>query len=198
MKGKKLTGKITACCLMGLILLASSGCREAHVSGGGLLTEEELASREELYGSGRDDVFQALGITEDEITESSSPGAWDLREPADMEGTAFTSSLLFDVSNETLYGFRYMYQSGSSEGTAELMDTLLSKATELYGAPDTYPGLSNRLSSEDFQTALSSGTMGEWYEEWEAGSESMFTLSVHIIDAQTSTLILDYSLKRPL
>ena len=74
----------------------------------------------------------------------------------------------------------------------------LSKATELYGAPDTYPGLSNRLFSEDFQTALSSGTMGEWYEEWEAGSESMFTLSVHIIDAQTSTLVLDYSLKRPL
>ena len=52
-----------------------------------------------------------------------------------MEGTAFTSSLLFDVSNETLYGFRYMYQSGSSEGTAELMGTLLSKATELYGTP---------------------------------------------------------------
>lgn len=195
---KKRIGKLAACCLTGLILLASAGCQETHDTGGGLLTGEELVSREELYGGSRDDVFQALGLTEDEITESRYPGVWDLREPVDVEGTAFTRSLLFDVSSETLYGFRYMYQSGSPDETAELMDALLSKATELYGDPDTYPGLSNRLSSEDFQAALDSGTMGEWYEEWAAGSESIFTLSVQIIDDRTATLILDYSLKRPL
>ena len=65
-----------------------------------------------------------------------------------------------------------LYHSDDEAEITELVENLLKEGTNLYGEPSTYPGLQNRLTSEEFtedfrkpwrkELQLTGGKNGRW------------------------------------
>ena len=192
---KKLGKKIFIFGLAGGIMLTAGSCQKVEDSDISLLSEDSLTSYEVLYGEKADEVMESLSLSEEDLTEGRGRGMLDLNQQVNLEGKAFTQSLLFDDSTETLYGVLFSYFGSSTAEIAELSEQLLEDIKKEYGEPDTYPGLTNQLSAEGSLDAIRDASAGTWREEWKVGEKSTLTLSVNVIDGNTSSVILQYSLQ---
>ena len=186
--------------LLLLLAVTFSGCQAESNQEDLLLKEEQLSTIESIYNQDRPKVLEALHIEESDISQGTLPGGWDLSEPVSFEGTEFSEILLFDVSAETFYGVRFICYFENAEELSGLAEDILEKANTIYGEPSTYPGLPNRLTSEDFSKELSEsmnqGTLGDWREEWSLGEKTRCTLSASVVENNVAFLSLEYSLSQ--
>lgn len=166
--------------------------------GAGLPTSEEVAALEGLYGQDMDAVLEELSLTEAEVTENeTAAGVWDMAATVPLAGQDFTQSLLFDVNSGTLYGRWYQCSPLGTQEALSVVEEVLAQANELYGQPITYPSEDN-LSAENFAerfaSAMESGELHTWREEWKAGEQTTLTAQVAVGAADTAMVRLEYAL----
>lgn len=174
------------------LLLSAAACQEPDPSG--LPDKEAVKTYEALYGKTLDDVLKALALSEDEISETPYTGLWMLSKPRMLAEHEFQEALLFDTAKEPeiMYGFQYLMSTDDSGELFTVTERLFSEATDIYGEPVTYPGLSNTLSSNASLSAIKEGEKGQWLEEWQAGESSSMTLSVTVPDSGSANISLVY------
>ncbi|MBQ9756939.1 MAG: hypothetical protein IJW15_00790 [Clostridia bacterium] len=119
----------------------------------------------ENIGTKLADIYEALDISKDELTEDTSPGMFCFNAPVEYNDTSLTKYLLFTVADDALYGGGYFYiTDGKSDAAWNLLQNIKNELTERYGNPTTYPGLKNRISVlKSFDDCK---TPAEYTESW--------------------------------
>ncbi len=125
----------------------------------------------EHIGTNLADIYEALDISKDDLTEDASPGMFCFSAPISYNGTDLTKYLLFTVADDTLYGGGYFYVADDKSDTAwNLLQSIKIELNEKYGEPTTYPGLSNRISTlESFDDCK---TPAEYTESWSTADDN--------------------------
>lgn len=180
------------------LLLCAAGCQAESGTAGVWLAGDSLSQLEALYGQSLDAVLEELSLTEAEVTENeTAAGVWDMAATVPLAGQDFTQSLLFDVNSGTLYGRWYQCSPLGTQEALSVVEEVLAQANELYGQPITYPSEDN-LSAENFAerfaSAMESGELHTWREEWKAGEQTTLTAQVAVGAADTAMVRLEYAL----
>lgn len=180
------------------LLLCAAGCQAESGTTGVWLAGDSLSQLEALYGQDMDAVLEELSLTEAEVTENeTAAGVWDMAATVPLAGQDFTQSLLFDVNSGTLYGRWYQCSPLGTQEALSVVEEVLAQANELYGQPITYPSEDN-LSAENFAerfaSAMESGELHTWREEWKAGEQTTLTAQVAVGAADTAMVRLEYAL----
>ena len=173
---------LTRALLALFVVAVLAGCEAAGKPTEGLLSEEEIARYESVYLRGKDSILQDLGLKEDDISGKDF-GQWPLKEPRSISGFEAPAFLLVSEPETTaeLNGAKYeglygVYYNIKAEKPAAVKD-IYEDALELYGEPDTYPGLQNRISEN--LDELDGDTLLKSYEEsWFLGERTTLTLAV--------------------
>lgn len=185
--------------LVFLNILFLGGCQQS-VAESGLLQNGKLSSYEALYGQSMNAVLKGLALQEKQVTQCSEPGLWEIDKKWKIQGKEFKFYLLFDVTTNELYGYRYRFQGTDSNQILEVSKELMAEANKIYGETTTYPGLTNRLVSEnfssDFLEFMNSGKVSEWREEWIVSEKTQSTLSVKVIETNVASISLEYVLAK--
>ena len=189
------------CVLLLLISLSLSGCQKKE-DGKWLYTEKQLSAVEALYGQELPEVLAEFQLKESDVSESAAmPGAWDMPESVSIEGKEFSETLHFDVSNGTFYGVMFTNLFKDMEDLPGYIDGIMKKITEVYGEPTTYPGIENRLTSEDFSSkivdAINKGTSGSWREDWDDGEKTICTLTVNMLEIHVARITYEFKMRNP-
>ena len=143
----------------------------------GLLTPEELTVLESLYGTTQDELMAALSITEENV-ERREDSMLTLSETREIQGEECMQTFLFSLDDQWpgLYGMQMPMASLTEDSDiADVTAAILETARELYGEPDTYPGLtsiSDWLEDPSEEQGLVS-------ETWALGQESRCTIQLH-------------------
>lgn len=180
------------------LLLCAAGCQAESGTTGVWLAGDSLSQLEALYGQDMDAVLEELSLMEAEVTENeTAAGVWDMAATVPLAGQDFTQSLLFDVNSGTLYGRWYQCSPLGTQEALSVVEEVLAQANELYGQPITYPSEDN-LSAENFAerfaSAMESGELHTWREEWKAGEQTTLTAQVAVGAADTAMVRLEYAL----
>lgn len=126
----------------------------------------------EYIGGSVEEVCSALQI-EEQLAETHQVGRYDIITPVSFSGKEFTNYLLFQKAGDnkqTLYGGGYEYiTQDKGEALTELVAELKNMLTETYGAPTTYPGLSNIIGDT---TDFTGFTMDTLVEDWTVTGEN--------------------------
>lgn len=189
------------CVLLLLISLSLSGCQKKDEDGKWLYTEKQLSAVEALYGQELPEVLAEFQLKESDVSESAMPGAWDMPESVSIEGKEFSETLHFDVSNGTFYGVMFTNLFKDMEDLPGYIDGVMKKITEVYGEPTTYPGIQNRLTSEDFPSdvldSMKNGDLSHWREDWDVGEKTICTLTVSVVEMNTARITYECRMRNP-
>ncbi|MBE7032128.1 MAG: hypothetical protein E7401_04100 [Ruminococcaceae bacterium] len=142
----------------------------------------------EHIGTNLADIYEALDISQDELTEDTSPGMFCFNAPVSYNGTDLTKYLLFTVADDTLYGGGYFYiTDGKSDAAWNLLQNIKNELTERYGEPTTYPGLANRISVlENFDDCKSPA---EYTESWSTADDNDGEIKLSLVTLENRTSI---------
>ena len=143
----------------------------------GLLTPEEVTVLESLYETTQDELLAALSIPEENV-ERREDSMLTLSETREIQGEECMQTFLFSLDDRWpgLYGMQMPMASLTEDSDiAGVTEAILETARELYGEPDTYPGLtsiSDWLEDPSEEQGLVS-------ETWALGQESRCTIQLH-------------------
>jgi len=117
-------------------------------------------------------VFQNLKLdeTKDVITDTKMLGAYTLKENQKFYSEDFQLSLNFyaDTNKDEMYGFTYSKNfKDDSEDGYNITKILFDKLSKEYGDPNTYPGLSNKISDMPDYNKLNTDNISNYKETWE-------------------------------
>lgn len=134
------------------LLIASlvlTSCAEPSQDTEGRLMPYDL-NNIQLIGEDKDTIFRELNLTEADASDHfNSDGIYGLPDVEFIDYT-FDQYLIFDISNEELYGFWYVIEfEGQAEEAVELIEDLLDEIVNTYGEADTYPNHPHSLIAED-------------------------------------------------
>ena len=190
--------------LCAAVLLCLPGCKQEEPQKTGLLTGDELAFYLDQIGKPSEEVMESLSLTEEQIVEKSDlETGWLVSETREIEGEPFTQKLLFESPNspQILYGYQYTLAPDplyDEEKMKELTIAIGLKATELYGDPITYPGISNRLFHEDGtpkrEKKIAFFKTWDIREVWEISENEALVLKASLSD-EWQYIWLDYRIK---
>ena len=190
--------------LCAAVLLCLPGCKQEEPQKTDLLTGDELAFYLDQIGKTPEKVLDALSLTEEQIVEKSDQETgWLVSGTREIEGEPFTQKLLFESPNspQILYGYQYTLAPDplyDEEKMKELTIAIALKATELYGDPITYPGISNRLFDEDGtpkrEKKIAFIKTWDIREVWEISENEALVLQASLSD-EWQYIWLDYRIK---
>lgn len=195
--------RVISLMLVFVLLLSLPGCGKIKLSTAGLLSKEEIAQVEPLFGQNPETVREAMGLGELERYEEwmwlVNPN-YPLPEFREIEGVEFEQRLVFaDYTPEESFICLKMYAAidhTDSEQAITLAKEICRRVQELYGEPVNITGShvptlhENLEKGDDFDSlVLNRG----FHEYWRTGGHS--GLEVQVARAQDSGIhfFLDYS-----
>lgn len=175
-----------------------SACAQKNIFSDLLLSADEIATVESLYGQGMTETLAGLSLQESDLVESQVMGAWERAQPLTADGCEVSQILLFNMADETFYGTRFLCYMEDAQTLTTRAQELLAEAKTQYGEATTYPSLPNRLDSEEFVEAFAkafeNGEPTNWREEWQVGEQTLCTLSVEVAGPGIASLMWEYSM----
>lgn len=188
--------KILTLLLSSMLLFCLPACEEEALYGG-LLTPEEVAQCELLYGEDMETFQKAQGISDKEIERVHDGGRWRLYWKREIEGQAFTQNCLASKGKDGgLYGVRYelRMKDGREKKVLSLTLDLYEDALEAYGEPTTPPDTPNRIS-ESLDILKKNKLLDCNFEErWDVGDGSEFSI-LSMVDEKAAVIYLCYQSK---
>lgn len=143
-------------------------------SAAGVLTGEELAAYEALYGKSQEETLDALKLKKEDAAQLDAISAV-FAGAREIEGQMFLCALNFSESKDYqgFYGvdFRAAIPS-DQEKLLETVKAIYQDALTQYGAPSTYEGLGEILSAQ-----LEDGHL-DGVEDWTVSEQSTFRMWV--------------------
>lgn len=181
--------KILAFLLLGVFALGLSACarQAAQEKSGDFPPNYEQYHA--LIGKERDAVYDSLSL-EDKDLQDMGTGLYVLPEKEEYLGYPFKILLSFDVKSDQLLEFWYALEyQNEPENAAKAAGDLLDRMTKLYGEPDTYPGLQNRLKGRtDLAGSFSSEKAFSVSETWKMDAPEDFILELRADSDENSAV----------
>lgn len=144
-----------------------SACAQKNKFSDLLLSADEIATVESLYGQSTAETLAGLLLQESDLVESQVVGA------------------------------RFLCYMEDAQTLTTRAQELLAEAKTQYGEAATYPSLPNRLDSEEFVEAFAkafeNGEHANWREEWQVGEQTLCTLTVEVAGSGIAILMWEYS-----
>lgn len=182
---------LAAACLL-------SACAQKNKFSDLLLSADEIATVESLYGQDMTETLAGLSLQESDLVESQVMGAWERAQPLTADGCEVNQILLFNMADETFYGTRFLCYMEDAQTLTTRAQELLAEAKTQYGEATTYPSLPNRLDSEEFEEAFAkafeNGEPANWREEWQVGEQTLCTLTAEVAGPGIASLMWEYSM----
>lgn len=175
-----------------------SACAQKNKFSDLLLSADEIATVESLYGQDMTETRAGLSLQESDLVESQVMGAWERAQPLTADGCEVSQILLFNMADETFYGTRFLCYMEDAQTLTTRAQELLAEAKTQYGEATTYPSLPNRLDSEEFieafAKAFENGEPANWREEWQVGEQTLCTLTAEVAGPGIASLMWEYSM----
>ncbi|MCD8382841.1 MAG: hypothetical protein LUC30_08005, partial [Clostridiales bacterium] len=147
----------------------------------GLLSADEIAGLEALYGQNPSGLLESLGLTEADA--ASNDTSVTLTDPRIIGDRAFT--VRYDFYTDDPGGMvEVMYSLGLSddaENTVALVRTIYEAAVSAYGEPSAYEGQEGRIS-QSLEEIEASGISGIYQEDWAVGEQTRLNMTVMLYE----------------
>ncbi len=191
-------GAIRLLCAVLVATCLLSACAQKNKFSDLLLSADEIATVESLYGQDMTETRAGLSLQESDLVESQVMGAWERAQPLTADGCEVSQILLFNMADETFYGTRFLCYMEDAQTLTTRAQELLAEAKMQYGEATTYPSLPNRLDSEEFVEAFAkafeNGEPANWREEWQVGEQTLCTLTAEVAGPGIASLMWEYSM----
>lgn len=191
-------GAIRLLCAVLVATCLLSACAQKNKFSDLLLSADEIATVESLYGQDMTETRAGLSLQESDLVESQVMGAWERAQPLTADGCEVSQILLFNMADETFYGTRFLCYMEDAQTLTTRAQELLAEAKTQYGEATTYPSLPNRLDSEEFVEAFAkafeNGEPANWREEWQVGEQTLCTLTAEVAGPGIASLMWEYSM----
>lgn len=191
-------GAIRLLCAVLVATCLLSACAQKNKFSDLLLSADEIATVESLYGQDMTETRAGLSLQESDLVESQVMGAWERAQPLTADGCEVSQILLFNMADETFYGTRFLCYMEDAQTLTTRAQELLAEAETQYGEATTYPSLPNRLDSEEFVEAFAkafeNGEHANWREEWQVGEQTLCTLTAEVAGPGIASLMWEYSM----
>lgn len=164
-----------------------------NLSSSGLLTVEDVAALEALYGMDQDAVIETMSFSAEDVEQDDGLSLVPL-ERRTIAGQEFTQRYDFDASDPGgMYSVSYNAALDADPAeVAELIQTLYEDAVETYGEPNTYEGLANQISA-NLETIGAQGVKESYGEDWLVGEQTTVHLNAAPLD-DTTLITLTYKM----
>lgn len=197
-RSRRKAGAIRLLCAGLVATCLLSACAQKNKFSDLLLSADEIATVESLYGQDMTETRAGLSLQESDLVESQVMGAWERAQPLTADGCEVSQILLFNMADETFYGTRFLCYMEDAQTLTTRAQELLAEAKTQYGEATTYPSLPNRLDSEEFieafAKAFENGEPANWREEWQVGEQTLCTLTVEVAGPGIASLMWEYSM----
>lgn len=184
---------------IGLFVLVI-GCKvkstDQFFDGGGILSLDEIERYVSTFEMDLSTLKETTGLNDDEVIDLGR-GLYRTSISRKISEFNFQLQLLTNSAEdpETLWGYQYLllFDQTGDERIYEVGTAIALDARGLYGEPDTYPGLSGRIFTEDGDLIEGGG-----HEVWEVLEDIEFQIDLYSNYEQGGSAVrLRYRIQSP-